>query len=632
MPKTVQLEEFISRIRVLRDKAMQNQIKLSEVDGAATTLTNGMLVSAYDDILAQYESGELDAIQPSSGKYCKRDPSSVFQMNSPKRSFAIVCDPSGEFKMYLEPKSKFRDNLKRIIDWRGGSFKKGKVAYRIDTDPLIPCISLITKYSTEVPAQMEEYNKDINEVALNNSVHAAAPAYFNHLSTLTEVRGKKLTMHMYGEHLQFDLWSLVQHKVLDQNYPANTHPILDRRLVNFGGTQVEACKVDIIWQLMQAIAELHAKDLSHRDLKLENIMCRYDPISQRFLVKIIDFGFATKFGYTENIRGTPTYLPPEAARVLFLKNAVDYGDKKAFQHLAFIKAKAGNRVPGIDLILKEIGTLHKATKSAMIPPPKLQKLSGQHDIWALATLCFEILSNGNLPDFLKNDVSNYAAKFFGTTPLSRMFVEDPEQRATIQEVINIMRQIPEIQPILNLPTLVDPLKPGVATVSTDAFTSAIKDLIAGTHPRNSADIINKALYAAPIQISSETRAILDEVSQLITEIGEIAAAKGSRNFKLNALKENLVLIKDLQEAYLPLDTIQDRNAINDTKWVDMQMQLLIFKIVTGLLETLIAKYNSSNNDIEKNRLQGKCIAECEHYITAIIGHAIQPFPTRFGKN
>ena len=44
----------------------------------------------------------------------------------------------------------------------------------------------------------------------------------------------------------------------------------------------------IFFQVMNALAYCHSKNISHRDIKLENIL--FDINSQ---VKIIDFGFAT---------------------------------------------------------------------------------------------------------------------------------------------------------------------------------------------------------------------------------------------------------------------------------------------------------------------------------------------------
>jgi serine/threonine protein kinase len=60
-------------------------------------------------------------------------------------------------------------------------------------------------------------------------------------------------------------------------------------------------------ELLEAVEYMHQCGYSHTDLKLENIM-----IDEQFHIKLIDFGFATKEKYWDNITGTMEYLPPEA--------------------------------------------------------------------------------------------------------------------------------------------------------------------------------------------------------------------------------------------------------------------------------------------------------------------------------
>ena len=60
---------------------------------------------------------------------------------------------------------------------------------------------------------------------------------------------------------------------------------------------------------MEALAYCHSKNISHRDIKLENIL-----IDSNSFVKIIDFGFAmwSKSNKKSYIYcGTPNYMAPE---------------------------------------------------------------------------------------------------------------------------------------------------------------------------------------------------------------------------------------------------------------------------------------------------------------------------------
>lgn len=68
----------------------------------------------------------------------------------------------------------------------------------------------------------------------------------------------------------------------------------------------------IIKQVIDAVHYLHSMNICHRDLKLENIM--FDKVGG-FDIKLIDFGFATKFSKNEDtlvvILGSPLYMAPE---------------------------------------------------------------------------------------------------------------------------------------------------------------------------------------------------------------------------------------------------------------------------------------------------------------------------------
>ena len=74
-------------------------------------------------------------------------------------------------------------------------------------------------------------------------------------------------------------------------------------------TLKEKRAINIFNQVVQAIAYCHSKNISHRDIKLENIL-----IKNNDEVKIIDFGFAIKNDtntYNKLLCGTPSYMSPE---------------------------------------------------------------------------------------------------------------------------------------------------------------------------------------------------------------------------------------------------------------------------------------------------------------------------------
>lgn len=63
----------------------------------------------------------------------------------------------------------------------------------------------------------------------------------------------------------------------------------------------------IFYPILKAVSYLHNKEISHRDLKMTNIL-----VSSNGTVKLIDFGFAdNKKRWLEAYCGTPSYMAPE---------------------------------------------------------------------------------------------------------------------------------------------------------------------------------------------------------------------------------------------------------------------------------------------------------------------------------
>lgn len=65
----------------------------------------------------------------------------------------------------------------------------------------------------------------------------------------------------------------------------------------------------IIKQLISVLAHLHSRNVTHRDIKLENII-----IDSKGIIKLIDFGFCCCTSSDTKLKifcGTPSYMCPE---------------------------------------------------------------------------------------------------------------------------------------------------------------------------------------------------------------------------------------------------------------------------------------------------------------------------------
>jgi serine/threonine-protein kinase len=93
-------------------------------------------------------------------------------------------------------------------------------------------------------------------------------------------------------------------------------------LLELGKIQTTFERVNIAWQVAQAVAYLHQRDIIHRDVKLENIS-----VGPTGHAKIFDFGVAKmnrqKITKEGQILGTPLYMSPEQVRGDQVTHATD---------------------------------------------------------------------------------------------------------------------------------------------------------------------------------------------------------------------------------------------------------------------------------------------------------------------
>ncbi len=96
-------------------------------------------------------------------------------------------------------------------------------------------------------------------------------------------------------------------------------------VVSRAGSFTEKDAMVIIRQVLSAVAHMHARNIVHRDLKLENILLSDDGAAPR--VKLIDFGLARFKPEGQTLRticGSPLYIAPEILELETSKNEDEF--------------------------------------------------------------------------------------------------------------------------------------------------------------------------------------------------------------------------------------------------------------------------------------------------------------------
>nr|CCA30012.1 unnamed protein product [Neospora caninum Liverpool]CEL71225.1 TPA: hypothetical protein BN1204_068890 [Neospora caninum Liverpool] len=84
------------------------------------------------------------------------------------------------------------------------------------------------------------------------------------------------------------------------------------------GDLSDSAKLYVTRRLVQSVAWMHEKGVSHNDLKLENVLLSADG-----QVAIGDFGLSSSLGSVSQVLGTPVYMDPETAESCLRQEEVD---------------------------------------------------------------------------------------------------------------------------------------------------------------------------------------------------------------------------------------------------------------------------------------------------------------------
>lgn len=195
-------------------------------------------------------------------------------------------------------------------DDEGGLFRgmRGKLVRCKDVTTITDAYEVLEKigtggFSTVARAREKATGRDVAIKVVDKSKYAPTDRSFDReVEVLSEIRHVNV-VELYATYVTdrnvFMICELVQGGEL-----------LER--VSRVGSFAEDEARSVITQVLHAVAHMHARDIVHRDLKLENILLSDD--GDRPTVKLIDFGLARFKPEGQTMRtvcGSPLYIAPE---------------------------------------------------------------------------------------------------------------------------------------------------------------------------------------------------------------------------------------------------------------------------------------------------------------------------------
>lgn len=327
---TTPSQDLLERISIAKKRPLSPQL--------ASLISKNDLLKIYDYFLTS-SPFLLSTLSPGESIYLdKRD-------TGLPRTINVLYSQDEGMKLIIETKSKRCDGKKRSLEKKSGTTKKGKPAWRVDSEQEIEYFNAVVQITS--PANLVNLR---NEVSLSQQFYSDN-INRNELGQKFTAKNGNTKISVYSIKAHSDLKDLLTTKVLLSSQQKN----------------------QMILDLLNAVKAFHDKGYVHQDLKPANILV-YGDATNGYKLKLTDYGLSTPHcDPNSTALATLFYHSPEIAKIhakpsdeyyLYYYESVEARDCLASQYARQYINTLGLRAP------------HKA-----------------NDIWALGIIVYEILYN-----------------------------------------------------------------------------------------------------------------------------------------------------------------------------------------------------------------------------------------------
>ncbi|MGE3319609.1 MAG: protein kinase family protein [Candidatus Berkiella sp.] len=326
------------------------------------------------------------------------------------RTIEILRDHTGEFQLIINTRSKTAlrgrhgKPIKRHLAKIGGSYKKYKPSWRVDTYPATLKANLIFHLSPDLILRHWECEDIEREMVLSQQCADSSPYICAY-----EVGARYTSLDRNHN-------PIYKISCYAENFSMNLHDLILRERLS--DQQLDRLRLDIL----EGVATLHKKNIIHQDIKADNILV-YQDKNHQWRAKIIDFGLsASTMNPYEKVHSSGYYQSPEIAYFHSDKHDLDNWH---FYHIRYYNSY-GNK-------FKPRGV-----------PQDYAKPNKANDMWALGIL-FYVMDKKCYPREM-SDIQDPLIK--------RLLVVNRISRISIQEAIRLQYALlrpkhPAPKPILN---------------------------------------------------------------------------------------------------------------------------------------------------------------------------------------